>query len=214
MKNHIKYFALAVTTVVFSLASFAQKKEIKVQILHEDKVVVDTTIYKSSADAKAIIENLVQQFSTDPVTIDTKLTHGLYVFNITNDSWKSPNEKIGKNDNSNTHKFEPKAGLKTDSYNWEDERKTDNSNKNNIDVDSLFNQFSHELSSSWKEAQIDIIIDSVGSSFNSMWNEMKKIDFANDPDIQNLKNDFEDLFDKIKTTRFIIIQEGDTLNFD
>lgn len=194
----VLFFLIAISSV-----TFAQKKEIKVQIMHEGKVVVDTTIYKTSAEAKSIIENLVQQFSTDPVTIDTKLAHGLYVFNITNESWREPGKES-----------EPKTNLENEDYSWKDEDKPDNSNTDNIDIDSLFNQFSYELNSSWKEAQIDIIIDSVGASLNNMWDEMRKIDFANDPDIQNLKNNFEEFFDKIKTTRFIIIQEGDTLGFD
>lgn len=210
MKNHIKYFVLVAIIFTFSLASFAQKKEIKVQILHEGKVVIDTTIYKTNDEAKVIIKNFVQQFSTNPVTIDTKITHGLYVFNISNDNWKSPNVKSEENVKNRTNKSKTKAK----NYNWEDEDKTDNSTYDNIDIDSLFQQFSDELNSSWQEARIDIMIDSVGSSFSKMLDEMKKIDFTNNPDIHNLKNNFEELFDKIRTTRFIIIQESDTLNFD
>lgn len=212
MKAVSKSF-LIIGLLIFSLVAFAQKKQIKVQIMHEDKVVVDTTIYKSSKDAKFIIENLVQKFSTEPVTIDTKLTHGLYVFNITNDNWKEAGETISEpieEDKIAVSTVEPEQ----EEWDTKSEDPDYNNDIDNIDIDSLFKEFSSELNNSWQEAQIDIFIDSVGSSFSEMWNEMKKIDLQNDPDIQNLKSDFNELFEKIKTTKFVIIQEGDTLDFD
>jgi len=232
MKTSIHQLFLMLCFVLFSIQISAQQKQIKVQIMHEDKVVVDTTLYKTSAEAKVIIENLVQRFSTDPVTIDTKLTHGLYVFNISNDSWIDPNTGIAQA--TVTEDNIEKAAEKTEVAKIENSQKTversAESNDEKVDtnveppaqstsyddiaVDSLFREFSKELDTHWNEAHIDIIIDSVGSSFKQIWEEIRSGDFQNDPDIKNLKNDFEKLFEKIKTTQIIIIQDSDTIKVD
>jgi len=232
MKTYTRQLFLLLCFVFISLEIYAQQKQIKVQIMHNDKVVVDTTLFKTSDEAKVIIENLVQRFSTDPVTIDTKLTHGLYVFNITNDSWIDQNTSSGAKDvlvkstaKTPDIQAEPVVEQSVKKVEIEEqpiEEKTDTKVEessqtkgfDDIEVDSLFREFSKELDTHWDEAHIDIIIDSVGNSFMNIWDEMKKGNFQNDPDIQNLKNDIELLFEKIITTQIIIIQESDTLKID
>jgi len=200
-----KKILLILVFTALSLGIYAQKKEIKVQIIHDNEIVLDTTLYKTSAEANLVITNLVERFSTQKVTIDTKITHGLYVFNITNDSWKKPSvghaeKAIAVTDNNNEDKTAKTA------------QKNYNPNSNNID--SLFREFSDKLEAQWQMANIEVFIDSLGSSFNTFKSDVSNFDFENNPDIQNIKSGFLDLFEKIRTTKIVIIQDGDTIKTD
>jgi hypothetical protein len=217
MKTEIRNALLLVGFTLISTFVYTQTKEIKVQIMHENNVVLDTTLYKSSDEAKVIIENLVQRFTVDPVSIDSKITHGLYVFNIKNDSWIDPTEnsaefkveepKLPKQPETTQKATIPEP--KNSTAKIESEPK--NTNIDDMDMDSLFREFSMELDTKWDEAKIDIVMDSVGSSFNQLLREIKKFDFETNPDLNNLKYDMKKIFDQIKTTQIIIIQNGDTL---
>ncbi|MDA3892115.1 MAG: hypothetical protein PF517_10675 [Salinivirgaceae bacterium] len=213
----MKLILLIVSFLLVYQTASAQKKDIKVQIIHEDKVVLDTTFHETSAEAKLIIENLVQQFTTDPVSIDSKLTHGLYVFNINNDNWKEP-DKIEA-----TEKSASKTYIKVDADKISAEENTiintydistSNSNSDEVDMDSLFKEFSGELDENWDEVNIDIVIDSIGSSFQNLWSEIKKTNLLSDPDVEEFKSDFKGFFEDFKSTKFIIIHDGDTVDFD
>ncbi len=204
MKTNIQKFLLILMFTALSSGIYAQKKEIKVQIMHNDEIILDTTLYKTSAEAKKVIINLVEQFSTDKVTINTKITHGLYVFNITNDNWKESEEK----------KKEKTDTIIENKNNNKPVEITQHTNTSDIDVDSLFKEFSDELDMQWKVANIEVIIDSIGNAFNTIKGDFINYDFENDPGIQNLKTGFNDLLEIIKTTRIIIIQEGDTIKID
>jgi hypothetical protein len=206
--------------VGFTLIStfvYTQTKEIKVQIMHENNIVLDTTLYKSSDEAKVIIENLVQRFTVDPVSIDSKITHGLYVFNIKNDSWIDPTEnsaefkveepKLPKQPETTQKATIPEPTNSTAKI----ESEPKNTNIDDMDMDSLFREFSMELDTKWDEAKIDIVMDSVGSSFNQLLREIKIFDFETYPYLNNLKYDLKKFFYQIKTTQIIIIQNGDTL---
>lgn len=221
----IKYTALVILAFL-SVVAHAQKKEIKVEIMHGNAIVFDTSLYESSDDAKIIIENIVQRFTYEEVAINSKITHGLYVFNISNESWKEPKSTQGKQ--TATKKLTPKVeqeeaiaqqdeiplAYKTFDEDDSTETSSDFANKadfDEIDIDSLFNVFSKEIDTKWEETHLDIVIDSVGTSFNHLWKDLKSIDFANDPDLQDLKSDFQQFFDKIKATQIIVIQNGDTI---
>lgn len=214
MKTTLRNLLILVGFSLISSGITAQTKEIKVQIMHENKVVLDTTLYKSSAEAKIIIENLVQRFTVDPVSIDSKITHGLYVFNITNESWIDPNENkdelIVEEPKLPETPYQINNSEATNST-AKIESEPKNTNIDDMDMDSLFREFSMELDTKWDEAKIDIVMDSVGSSFNQLFKEIKKFDFATDPDLNNLKYDMKKIFDQIKTTQIIIIQNGDTV---
>lgn len=211
----MKISLITLFALFFSLGGFAQKKNIKVQIMHENKVVLDTTLHMTSTEAKEVIESLVEQFSKDPVTIDSKLTHGLYVFNITNDSWKEPsnNEKINKISE------EPLAGdkkkeTKEDDWSWENDKTAEQAQHSDpVAIDSLWNEFTDELSNNWDELNIEMEVDSLGASFKQLWGELDKVDFSDNPDVQEFKMDVKEFFKDLKKTQFIIIHENDTIEW-
>lgn len=205
----MKYKLLSILLLLIALNANAQKKNIKVQILHEGEIVVDTTLHMTSDEAKVIIENMVQQFSKEPVNIDTKLTHGLYAFNITNENWKGSNTTkdttdLNKPDNDDTGN----ASETSDNWDWADEK--NDSRTNEVEMDSLWNEFSHELNEKWDELQIEVVVDSLGVSFKELWNEME-IDINNNPDVQEFKSDLKNFFRDFSKTQFIIIHDGDTI---
>jgi len=184
--------------------------------MHNNQVVLDTMLYKDSDEAKIIIEKLVQQFSNEPISIDSKITHGLYVFNIENHNWKSPDKPFRNSEelksNADCSKKQEYRADKKPTY--QDISNNSETDFDDINIDSLFREFSLELSTNWEQARIDIAIDSIGESVREVWSEFKKMDFQQDPDIQNLKKDINKFLDKIKATQIIIIQDGDTLDFD
>ncbi len=215
-----RLYYLLFVLILSTFNGFSQTREIDVQIMHDGKIMLDTTIIKPVDEARVIIENLVQNYTTEKVIIDSKLTHGLYVFNIPDDSWKEPEVK-----NQPKHSAQPKL---TYEPRKEPERKVappeknrENADKNddddgftNLDLDSLFNEFSKEIDTQWDKHHMDEVVDSLGNSFQHMWEDFKDADFQNDPDVQDIKKDFKDFFEKLMDTRIIIVQDGDTLKFD
>lgn len=206
---YIKCFVASILLTA-SISVFSQQKEIRVQIKHNDEVAVDTTIKKSSDEAKIIIETLVQKYTTQNVSLDAKLTHGLYVFNIDDENWIEP--PLAQKGSALID--EPRNVAPPDSQKTSNENSAENSDFDSMDIDSLFKEFSHELNEQWDETDVDIWLDSVGSSFQELWQEIKKADFQDTPEFKQLKSDFKDVFEKLKETRVIIIQDGDTLKID
>lgn len=206
---------LALLFIIVALSAVAQQKNIKVQIMHEGEVVMDTTLHMSSSEAKIVIENLVEQFSKDPVIIDSKLTHGLYVFNIENDNWQEPSkqpEKVSEEPESNSKNELAKTRQNQDAIkDWS--KDNENDSQNALAIDSLWNEFAHELDEKWEELNIEMEVDSLGASFKELWGEIDKVDFSDNPDVQEFKSDIKEFFKDLKKTQFIIIHEEDTIEW-
>ena len=165
-----------------------QKKEIKVQIMHHNQVVVDTVLYVDEDQAGEVLQNYVNQFSKNPIAIDTKTVHGLYSFNITNEQWVDPNKK------------NPVHSANSDypSNTW------------TVNVDSLFDEVSGEIKKTWEKASIEVYIDSVSEAISRFdVNKFKKQ--INDVSADEFSQDIKDLWGKIKSTRVVIIHDADSV---
>ena len=150
------------------------KKEIKVQIMHHNQVVIDTILSVDEKDAGPIIEDFINQFSKDPIAIDTRTVHGLYVFNITNEQWVGKNTK--KTDNSYSESGQPTTWV--------------------LNVDSLFNEVSGEIKKTWEKASVQVYIDSLGEAIDQFdFNRFKKK--IDDVSIEGFNQDIKDFWGKI-----------------
>jgi len=119
--------------IAFSIVSCSQSKnqEIRVQILHNQEVYLDTTIIEEPAEAKKIIEQLVSRYSSENIEIGNETLHGLYVFNVPEKDWKANKDK--KQATNEINKFD----------------------QIEINIDSLFDKFSNEMERQWKEFDMD-----------------------------------------------------------
>jgi gas vesicle protein len=117
--------------IAFSLVGCSQPKtqEIRIQILHNQEVYLDTTIMEEPEEAKKIIEHLVSRYSSENIEIGNGTLHGLYVFNVPDKDWKANTQSKGEA-NSTRDQIE-------------------------INIDSLFEKFSIEMERQWKEFDMD-----------------------------------------------------------
>jgi gas vesicle protein len=170
-------------------ALMAQRKayEIEVQILHNEKMYFDTIFSNNPYKASLIIQEIVSRYSTEKIYINSNQLHGLYVFNISDEHWKESHHK----------------GTAT-TYNREIE----------INLDSLFQEFRTSLERQWKDFDMDRMADSVDKSVDDLKAGLKEFKMEADPHFDALKDDMKDLIEKIRKTRIVIIQEGDTIKID
>jgi|GEM_PF-5201658 gas vesicle protein len=122
-------------TILISLSfvgcSQSKTQEIRVQILHNQEVYLDTALTEEPAEAKKIIEQLVSRYSSENIEIGNETLHGLYVFNVPEKDWKAnKDKKQAPNEISKLNQIE-------------------------INIDSLFDKFSNEMERQWKEFDMD-----------------------------------------------------------
>jgi hypothetical protein len=128
-----KSILLILVLFQLSFASCSQSKtqDIRIQILHNQEVYLDTVITEEPAEAKKIIEQLVSRYSLGSIEIADDKLHGLYVFNVPEKDWKGIN---------------PSASP---------EKELTSRDQIEINIDSLFNKFSNEMDRQWKEFDLD-----------------------------------------------------------
>jgi gas vesicle protein len=119
--------------IIFSFVGCSQPKtqEIRVQILHNQEVYLDTIFTEKPAEAKKIITQLVARYSSEHIEINGEILHSLYVFNVPDKDWKADNER-------QSAEYEPYTRDQIE-----------------INIDSLFDRFSNEMERQWKEFDMD-----------------------------------------------------------
>jgi len=165
------------------LNSCAQPKNhtIQVQVIHNDETYIDTTITGNSKEATLKIEELLSRYSTEAIQLDADHLHEIYVFNIDDKYWKPREDEIASFDE-----------------NWYSQEQIE------INIDSLFNKLSQTMEEQWREFNMDQTVDEIKKGTR----ELKE---KTEPELQELKEELKEMIEKIKTTRVIIIQKGDTI---
>jgi len=170
--------------IVFSMVGCSQPKtqEIRIQILHNQEVYLDTTLIEKPAEAKKTIEQLVSRYSSENIEIGNGTLHSLYVFNVPDKDWKASKDKSQSAENSISSRDQIE-----------------------INIDSLFDKFSNEMERQWKEFDMDKTKKDVKEGLEKFKEDAK-------PEVQELKKELKELVEKMKTTRIVIIQKGDTIS--
>lgn len=169
--------------VSFVLQTKASDKGIKVEIKHNNQLIYDTVLNENDEQAKQLIETLVARFSKDSIKLESENVHGLYVFHIDNEQWKSEDVPSNYTDEA-----------------WAEE--------NYLNSDSLLNELSYELNSSdYQGITIEMAVDSVIDAFSIIGKAFRTYDFSEDEDLNEIKNGFSNFVKQVKTTKVVLIRE-------
>lgn len=77
-----------------------------------------------------------------------------------------------------------------------------------VNIDSIMNSIITKIEKVANDPKVNAIKDSIKHSVHEMKQAIKAIDKS---DVQKAKDDFNEFVDKVRETRVIIIQEGDTI---
>ncbi|HAN00537.1 MAG TPA: hypothetical protein DCQ26_18235 [Marinilabiliales bacterium] len=174
-------FAVLFTTLMLNSCAQPKNHTIQVQVIHNDETYIDTTITGNSKEATLKIEELLSRYSTEAIQLDADHLHEIYVFNIDDKYWKPREDEIASFDE-----------------NWYSQEQIE------INIDSLFNKLSQTMEEQWREFNMDQTVDEIKKGTR----ELKE---KTEPELQELKEELKEMIEKIKTTRVIIIQKGDTI---
>lgn len=184
-----RIYLLLLFAFAMSSAGFAQNQpqKIEVKILHNDEVYFDTVLRNQNNTPEKIIREIVSRYSTEKVYLDASRLHGLYVFNISDEHWKG-------------NRSSQKRDVVT--------------NEIEINLDSLLNQFRRGLEKQWKDLDRERMKDSVDKTLDDLKNDLKTLKQEADPHWDAFKEDMKEMMEKIRKTRIVIVQEGDTIRID
>jgi len=168
---------LTTILVLFTLTIFgsSNKNSVRIKILHQKHVVLDTVIYEQGQQAIKAIEKIVSLYTNETIYIDASQVRELYVFSF---------ELI--KDQSKPSKVEPLV----------------------VNIDSIMNSIVTRIEKAINDSVVKAVRDSINRSVQEMKQAIRAIDKS---DVQKAKDDFSEFIDKVKETRVIIIQEGDTI---
>lgn len=77
-----------------------------------------------------------------------------------------------------------------------------------VNIDSIMNSIITKIEKVVNDSTVKAVKDSIHQSVQEMKQAIKAIDKS---DVKKAKDDFNDFIDKVRETRVIIIQEGDTI---
>ncbi|MGD9994471.1 MAG: hypothetical protein AB7S69_14330 [Salinivirgaceae bacterium] len=173
------------------LTGFAQAQkvwdQVQVKILHHDKVYLDTSFQLNPYKASRLIQNLVSRYSTEEVFIDAHRLHSLYVFDIDDKYWKG-DYVAGKSDRQYAEV--------------------------EINLDSLFRSFQKSLEEHWTSQSWEQRSDSLDKQLEQLKENLNTFKQEVEPDLQKFQQAMQEFFETLKTTRIVIIREGDTIRID
>lgn len=173
------------------LNGFAQAQkvwdEVQVKILHHDKVYLDTSFQLNPYKASRLIQNLVSRYSTEEVFIDAHRLHSLYVFDIDDKYWKG--DYVPENSKERYSEVE-------------------------INLDSMFRSFQKSLEEHWTSQSWEQRSDSLDKQLEQLKENLKTFKQEVEPDLQKFQQSMQEFFETLKTTRIVIIREGDTIRID
>lgn len=173
------------------LTGFAQAQkvwdQVQVKILHHDKVYMDTSFQLNPYKASRLIQELVSRYSTEEVFIDAHRLHSLYVFDIDDKYWKG--DYVPDNTNKQYSEVE-------------------------INLDSMFRSFQKSLEEHWTSQSWEQRGDSLDKQLEQLKENLKTFKQEVEPDLQKFQQSMQEFFETLKTTRIVIIREGDTIRID
>lgn len=181
-------FSIVLVTMLAGFAT-AQKvwDAVQVKILHHDKVYLDTSFNRNPYKASLLIQELVSRYSTEEIFIDAHHLHRLYVFDIDDKYWKG--DYVPANTDKRYAEVE-------------------------INLDSMFRSFQKSLEKHWTSQSWEQRSDSLDKSLHELKENLKTFKQEVEPDLQKFQLRMEEFFETLKTTRIIIIREGDTIRID
>ncbi|MGE4289282.1 MAG: hypothetical protein AB7E36_11355 [Salinivirgaceae bacterium] len=181
-------FTIALTLL---LAGFAQAQkiwdEVQVKILHHDKVYLDTSFQLNPYKASRLVQELVSRYSTEEIFIDAHHLHSLYVFDIDDKNWREDHVP-GKSDRQYAEV--------------------------EINLDSMFRSFQKRLEEHWTSQSWEQRSDSIDKQLEQLKENLKTFKQDVEPDLQKFQQSMQEFFETLKTTRIVIIREGDTIRID
>jgi hypothetical protein len=181
-------FTIALALLVTGFVQ-AQKvwDQVQVKILHHDKVYLDTSFQLNPYKASRLIQQLVSRYSTEEVFIDAHRLHSLYVFDIDDKYWKG-DDVLGKSGRPYTEV--------------------------EINLDSMFRSFQKSLEEHWTSQSWEQRSDSLDKQLEQLKENLKTFKQEVEPDLQKFQQAMQEFFETLKTTRIVIIREGDTIRID
>ncbi len=161
--------------------------EVKVRILHNDELVFDTTFTATPDSARRIIEQCVYNYSKDSIFLNPNAIQGLYVFNVSNDFWKDAPAEPGQPVATLKQTPPVPTQIPTEVF-WDDKPQPQNE---------------------WETLTIDMFVDTLSVVIKELRDEFVKIDFKNDPTVQEINASLQNMFTKIRNTRIMVIEPAD-----
>ncbi|PKP10041.1 MAG: hypothetical protein CVU09_09045 [Bacteroidetes bacterium HGW-Bacteroidetes-4] len=173
------------------LTGFLQAQKVwdnvQVKILHHEKVYLDTIFQLNPYKASRLIQKLVSRYSTEEVFIDAYRLHSLYVFDINDKYWKG--DYLSENSEERYSEVE-------------------------INLDSMFRSFQKSLEEHWTSKNWEQRGDSLDKQLEQLKENLKTFKQGVEPDLQKFQQSIQEFFETLKTTRIVIIREGDTIRID
>ena len=80
-----------------------------------------------------------------------------------------------------------------------------------VDLDEIFEDFGHRLEQAWEEFDMDEFVDTASVRAKKLHENMREYKATVDPELQELKQELKRAVDKMRATRIIIIEDGDTI---
>lgn len=80
-----------------------------------------------------------------------------------------------------------------------------------VNLDSMFHEFGEKLEKKWNDWEMDAKMDTVEVRAKELRENMKEYRTNVDPELQELKRELKEMVNKMRTTRIVIIEDGDTI---
>lgn len=85
------------------------------------------------------------------------------------------------------------------------------SNDVTINLDSLLNDFSKKLEQKLEDWEVEAALDTLEVHAKELRENMREYKKTVDPELQEFKKELKEMVDKMRATRIIIIEDGDTI---
>lgn len=80
-----------------------------------------------------------------------------------------------------------------------------------IDIDKIFDEFGHKLEHAWDDFDMEDFIDTASVRAKELHRNMQEYKASVDPELQEFKEELKEMVEKMRSTRIIIIEDGDTI---
>jgi hypothetical protein len=192
--------------ILLCIASFAQEEahQVKVQVYHNQSLVVDTALYDQDGEVKEAIESIVNKYSNEAFEVSTASKLDLYVFNISDEQWNGKHTPIitfeegqGKSERIAENKAPKKPKAPKETSKGDD-----------------LGQLEADLQEDWEnepnQHSIHPVIDTLAAVVKEVGNEVLNVEI-NEEVIDSFVNDINEFFMKVKSSKVIVVHEKDTV---
>lgn len=80
-----------------------------------------------------------------------------------------------------------------------------------LDLDEIFEKFGDNIEQAWDDFDMDDFMDTATVRAKKLHKNMRQYKATVDPELQKLKRELQEAVDKMRATRIIIIEDGDTI---